>query len=137
MTDTVKPETVPEDVRKLAEQYRHEYLQSADGSQGLTGAIAYAILADRAARPDTGLLREAATHRHVKRGSEYVLIGIGKMQTINWAPIVGDAPDDFSSVDDREVAIYRSTEDGLLWVRPREEFDARFDALAAIKEAGK
>jgi hypothetical protein len=32
----------------------------------------------------------------------------------------------------REVAIYRSVDDGSLWVRPREEFeDGRFAALDA------
>ena len=68
---------------------------------------------------------EAATHRHVKRGTEYVLIGYGKMQTPSWCwPIGGDAG---RLVDMEEVAIYRSVDDGSLWVRPREEFeDGRF-----------
>lgn len=72
---------------------------------------------------------EAATHRHVKRGTEYVLLGNGKMQAENWHDMSAN-PHDFQSVDMREVAIYRSVDDGSLWVRPREEFeDGRFQAL--------
>lgn len=88
---------------------------------------------------------EAATHRHKRFGSEYLLIGIGKMQTDNWADAkaiadallgAGDPP---YSIDMREVAIYRSVDDGSLWVRPREEFEERFEALAlpSSQEAGK
>jgi hypothetical protein len=84
-----------------------------------------------------------ATHRHVKRGSEYVLIGIGKMQAERWqsGEYVSQADIDRYTaaeinarlgVDMREVAIYRSVDDGSLWVRPREEFeDGRFTALAS------
>ncbi len=70
-----------------------------------------------------------ATHRHKKRGSEYVLLGIGKMQSEGWY----DPSKTISTakVDMREVAIYRGA-DGALWVRPREEFeDGRFEALDA------
>jgi hypothetical protein len=67
------------------------------------------------------LSQNKATHRHKKRGTEYVLIGIGKMQSEKWYP-----------VDMREVAIYRSATDPTeIWVRPREEFeDGRFEALS-------
>lgn len=79
---------------------------------------------------------ETATHRHVKRGSEYVLIGYGKMQAQKWKATTIQ-PDEVGhnhwthvSIDMREVAIYRSVDDGSLWVRPREEFeDGRFQAL--------
>ena len=80
-----------------------------------------------------------ATHRHKKRGGEYVLIGIGKMQAEHWKDgsvkrmrdaTRCSAPDQTASVDMREVAIYRGA-DGALWVGPREEFeDGRFEALA-------
>lgn len=69
----------------------------------------------------------SATHRHKMRGSEYVLLGIGKMQSENWYEFDGHPAR--PKVDMREVAIYRGT-DGALWVRPREEFeDGRFQAL--------
>jgi hypothetical protein len=86
--------------------------------------------AERSPVPEGDGLRP--THRHVKRGSEYVLIGFGKMQAEDWIEpgIIGLVPG--GSVDMREVAIYRSVDDCSLWVRPREEFeDGRFVALAS------
>jgi len=74
------------------------------------------------------------THRHKKRGTKYVLIGYGKMQC-DWWQISGEGMR--YPVDMREVAIYRSIDDGSLWVRPREEFeDGRFEALPAAPTAG-
>lgn len=67
-------------------------------------------------------------YRHKKRGTEYMLIGFGKMQAKNWHD--KEWPSDHISVDMREVAIYRSVDDGSLWVRPREEFeDGRFEKV--------
>lgn len=69
-----------------------------------------------------------ATHRHKKRGTEYVLIGVGRMQAEKWFEY-----DTGASADMREVAIYRSIDDTSLWVRPREEFeDGRFEPLASL-----
>lgn len=82
-----------------------------------------------------------ATHRHKKRGTEYVLIGIGKMQAEHWRDPNLDADYDNQAVDMRRVAIYRSATDPTeIWVRPREEFeDGRFEVLRtsqASPEAG-
>ncbi|MBJ6986897.1 hypothetical protein [Devosia sp. MC521] len=69
-----------------------------------------------------------ATHRHKKRGTEYVLIGEGKMQAETWVDMFEGG---VLSVDDEEVAIYRSATDPTeIWVRPLEEFrDGRFENL--------
>lgn len=72
------------------------------------------------------------THRHKKRGSEYMMLGIGKMQAEHW--YLPGAMEAGPSVDMQEVAIYRS-EDGKLWVRSREEFeDGRFEAIPAAPQ---
>jgi len=94
------------------------------------------------ARIDTALSTlpppaSAARWKHVKRGTEYEVIGVGKMQTENWHTtsleeyqLCGDVRwerEVDASADMREVVIYRCLADGSLWVRPREEFyDGRF-----------
>lgn len=66
------------------------------------------------------------THRHVKRDTDYQLIGTGKMQAEAWFDYASGA-----SADMQKVAIYRG-DDGQLWVRPIAEFiDGRFEPLSA------
>jgi hypothetical protein len=73
---------------------------------------------------DDNYLR-AMVFRHKKNGGEYVLIGYGKMQADTWEDMT--YRHQVTSVDMREVAIYRAVDDGSLWVRPLEEFeDGRF-----------
>ena len=91
---------------------------------------------DRHSRDTAAEGTAKATHRHKKRGTEYVLIGYGRMQAGNW--YAGEAKPDMTManvapVDMAKVAIYRSATDPTeIWVRPREEFeDGRFEPLAA------
>jgi len=108
-----------EEAAKVAEQY--------DPTDTLTAPkeIAAAI---RALSSQPVAVR-LPTHRHKKRGTDYVLMGIGKMQAENWQ-VSKDGFD--QSIDMEEVAIYRSVDDGAIWVRPRSEFeDSRFEALPA------
>lgn len=79
------------------------------------------------------------THRHVKRGSEYMLLGIGKMQAEDWffERFVDIGVSKLARVDMQEVAIYRG-QDGQMWVRPVEEFnDGRFTPLPSAPTGGE
>jgi hypothetical protein len=62
------------------------------------------------------------THRHVKRGTTYEIVGNAILQcSAN------------SILDEQPLVVYRG-EDGQLWVRGVTEFnDGRFDLLSALK----
>lgn len=82
-----------------------------------------------------------ATHRHKKEGSEYVLLGIGKLQAKTWEEVDQDGHF-VRDVDKCEVAVLRSLEGGYLCVCPKEEFedghfyDGRFEEIAALITTG-
>lgn len=117
----------------LAAKREHIFVAQGGDLAALTTLALDAAIAIERALPAPAGGETGPTHRHKKRGTEYVLIGFGKMQAEHWYQAyewqIGDGHD-YKSVDMREVAIYRSVDDGSLWVRPREEFeDGRFEAL--------
>ena len=67
--------------------------------------------------------------RHKKTGQDYIIVGVGRMQTKKWTTRVGtftDIQDLF--VDMEEVVIYSDYK--TFWVRPLDEFlDGRFEQL--------
>lgn len=103
--------------------------------------IEAALVASFAALPHLAVLAVSvsAIYRHKKRGTEYELIGYGRMQAKGWKEdtdsiLLKSGNRNFMrqhSIDMREVVIYRSATDPTeIWVRPREEFeDGRFEVL--------
>lgn len=114
---------------------RRRYESAVRGRRDFRQAYRSALL-DLRSRPASALsVVGEPTHRHVKTGGEYTLLGFGRMQAGKWkTPTIRPDEDGRNkwthvSIDMREVAIYRGA-DGKLWVRPREEFeDGRFVAL--------
>lgn len=75
--------------------------------------------------PTTGGPAAGERYQH-RKGGTYEVLGVGAMQAGDWCDAVWEV-----SVDMAPVVIYRSETDGLIWVRPVEEFlDGRFTALA-------
>ncbi|MER8667687.1 hypothetical protein NKH45_10795 [Mesorhizobium sp. M1156] len=124
-------------ISEIVHECRDRQRSAGEGDQMLSRWISEALSKAQSVPASMG----GATHRHKKRGTDYVLIGIGKMQAEDWCTVeretvtfcgdLRDIVDVGPSIDMREVAIYRSVDDGALWVRPREEFDdGRFESLA-------
>jgi hypothetical protein len=66
--------------------------------------------------------------RHKKRGSEYKIIGQGKLQVSSHV----------AAIDDEWVVIYQNMNDGALWVRPSSEFfDGRFEKVTTSAECSQ
>ena len=66
------------------------------------------------------------SHRHVKRGTDYVVVGQATIQDSTGSYLGEACP----------VTVYRN-KDGRLWVRATDEFnDGRFVALPAAPDAG-
>lgn len=135
-TETDKP-----GVREAAQRI----VDALDAPDSVMGGIATVLdIADVStiarALSASPLTEEQPTHRHKKRGTEYVLIGIGRMQAEEWVHTHREKATDpiVTSVDMREVAIYRSATDPTeIWVRPREEFeDGRFEPLPRSTTGG-
>lgn len=58
-------------------------------------------------------------YRHKKRGTEYRIVDIVKMQS-----------SDYAHLDNADVVIYQALEGGTWWVRPAYEFfDGRFETI--------
>lgn len=80
-----------------------------------------AALADELERRSPAAKRYKARVRHKKRGSFYVVVDHGEVQT--------DRP----LTDHAKVVVYRSEDDYSLWVRPVSEFeDGRFEPAPTI-----
>lgn len=116
-------------LQAIANYRHHSRLDSEENAEAMERIARSALSAQ---------VQDVATHRHKKRGSEYALIGVGKMQAENWCEFTTDVNHTDGrlyaiagkSVDMREVSIYRSVDGGSLWVRPVEEFnDGRFEQL--------
>lgn len=121
---------VPEREIEAAADAIAGYTTSVDAPRTARAALVAARRAHQPVEPTNSAM--GITYRHKKRGTEYELIGFGRMQAENWVTHPGRGvglPAD--GVDMREVAIYRSITDPTeIWVRPREEFeDGRFEEI--------
>lgn len=65
--------------------------------------------------------------RHKKTGKEYHILDEAIMQSKDWATDFGI--DGSKLVDMQPVVVYRSVDNGSLWVRPRDEFLDRFEEI--------
>lgn len=109
-------------VRRVMEETAPLWLESADHAVE-KWANGVAALKHQGAET-----KPAPTHRHIKTGGLYYYVGPARMQAENWIENPGSG-DPFIAVDLQEVAVYRSAQNGSLWVRPKAEFEERFEPL--------
>lgn len=73
--------------------------------------------------------------RHKKTGCLYIILHHAKMQAKDWL----DPADKESAVpvDMKDVIVYRSLQDNMIWVRPKDEFHERFENLNSAEYLGE
>lgn len=79
---------------------------------------------------DDRMPAEQVLYRHIRTGGTYRFIGVGKMQCSGWFERVQEISSvRFNTCDMLSVVLYQSMQDGTYWVRPFDEFFARFERV--------
>lgn len=80
------------------------------------------------------VVQKGKLYRHSKSKGIYQVLELAKMQAKDWFsreedPLASTFSSGlyYNSVDMEDVVVYQSIVDGRVWVRPINEFEARFD----------